>query len=341
MKIDNQKSRNKTLDCYKGLLIVLVVIRHALQNSVADEGGMLTNIIWAIQMPGFMLVSGYFAARRIQRGGIAESILKSVEHYLLPFLTWRILIDVLIEGGFGRNLIVGIITLFTNVDGGLWFLWTIFVLSIIAAICNYLSTVGKTNFKKIIYCIISCILFFGVLVAIVLFTQSTSILGIKYILYYAVFYGLGWLTRKTENMLKPLWDKYGSIVFFVCLAVSAAIVVNYDLYHCEDDIISIALRCIAGFAGNAVILALVNKFKNFFIKLKMDKIGLYTLEIYCTHMRVHHLMTADNAYNFFTVMGFGNFLISLILTVLFTVIIIAVFKSIPIADYLMYGKRNR
>lgn len=31
--------RNKTLDIYKGLLIVLVVLRHALQFSVSDEGG--------------------------------------------------------------------------------------------------------------------------------------------------------------------------------------------------------------------------------------------------------------------------------------------------------------
>ena len=66
------------LDIYKGLLIILVVIRHVLQYSVTDEGGILTNTIWTIQMPGFMLVSGYFSARSVenlmnyQRGLLAQ-----------------------------------------------------------------------------------------------------------------------------------------------------------------------------------------------------------------------------------------------------------------------------
>ena len=37
--------RNKTLDKYKSILICLVVIRHALQYSVSDEGMILSNII--------------------------------------------------------------------------------------------------------------------------------------------------------------------------------------------------------------------------------------------------------------------------------------------------------
>ena len=53
-----QAGRNLTLDIYKGLLIILVVLRHVLQYSVSDEGGILTNFIWAVQMPGFMLVEG-------------------------------------------------------------------------------------------------------------------------------------------------------------------------------------------------------------------------------------------------------------------------------------------
>ena len=52
------QNRNRTLDVYKGVLIVLVVFRHVLQYSVADEGRILTNFIWAVQMPGFMLVCG-------------------------------------------------------------------------------------------------------------------------------------------------------------------------------------------------------------------------------------------------------------------------------------------
>lgn len=34
-----RNERNRTLDIYKGLLIVLVVLRHVLQYSVSDERG--------------------------------------------------------------------------------------------------------------------------------------------------------------------------------------------------------------------------------------------------------------------------------------------------------------
>ena len=45
--------RNSVIDSLRGVLILLVIARHALQFSVEEEGGIFTNIIWAIQMPGF------------------------------------------------------------------------------------------------------------------------------------------------------------------------------------------------------------------------------------------------------------------------------------------------
>jgi fucose 4-O-acetylase-like acetyltransferase len=334
--------RNITLDCYKGILIILVLIRHVLQYSVADEGGILTNIIWAIQMPGFMLMSGYFAARNIYTiQGISNSILKSIERYLMPFLTWFVLISVFLLGSYDRNVITGLITLINHVDSGLWFLWVIFVLSIIAAICNYFTTTGKKITAKISLSLLSCAVFFGVLLAMVVLTKSIGIFGIKYILYYAVFYGFGWLVRKTESFWKQIWAKCDKVINFICLVVFLAIVFNYDLYRCGDDIISIILRFIAGFAGNVILLCAIRKHESIHTKLKADKIGVYTLEIYATHMYVNNLMMFDAGSNLFTVTGFENFSISLILTVLFTTIIIGIFKSIPITDLLMYGKRQK
>ncbi len=258
----------------------------------------------------------------------------------MPFLTWFLFIDVGLLGKYGRNVVKALSVLMNNVDGGLWFLWVIFVLSIIAAICNYFSTSRRNHISKIGLSLISCIIFFGALLGLVVVKKSTSFLGIKYILYYAVFYGFGWMVRKTENLWKPYIKRFSKVLFFACLVVFLSIVFNYDLYHCEDDLLSILLRCIAGFTGNAVIYCTISRYREFFTKLKTDKLGLYTLEIYATHMGVNHLMTADNGNGFFTVLGFSNFAISLILTVSFTAIIIVVFKSIPIANYLMYGKRK-
>ena len=114
--------RNRTLDVYKGILIVLVVLRHVLQYSVSDEGGILTNFIWAIQMPGFMLVAGYFSARNIDSiKSVGKRILLCAQHYALPFFSWFILKDVLLFRRFERNPITELEHLLVRIDGGCGF----------------------------------------------------------------------------------------------------------------------------------------------------------------------------------------------------------------------------
>ena len=152
---DKYSNRNKTLDAYKAILIILVVIRHALQYSTSDEGGLLTNLIWAIQMPGFMLVSGYFCARKVlSYKDLLKSLKKSFIRYALPFFSWFIVIDVFICGAYFRNPILGVIHLIKNVDSGLWFIWVIFALSNIFNICNFYfeknTSVTKRMFSTII-----------------------------------------------------------------------------------------------------------------------------------------------------------------------------------------------
>jgi fucose 4-O-acetylase-like acetyltransferase len=314
-----------------------VVLRHVLQYSVSDEGGILTNFIWAVQMPGFMLVAGYFSAREISDGkSVWNRIVKSAEHYALPFFSWFLLISCLLLGDFGRNPVKAVIALLNRVDYGLWFLWVVFVLSVIATFCNRALSCKRGSAVKTAAALSLC---FGILAAIGL-KAGINFLGIKFIFYYAVFYGFGWLVHWTQEWWSDWWPKAEKIVATLSLIVFVAIIYNYDLYHCGDDLISIGLRCIAGFTGNFVLLWVCQKYKKQLAKAKLGWIGRYTLEIYVTHMYVNGLMKADNGYGFFTVVGFGNFFISFVLTIVFTLIIIAVFKSIPVTNSLFYGKRK-
>ena len=315
-----------------------MVIRHVLQYSVSDEGGILTNFIWAVQMPGFMLVAGYFSAREISDGkSVGKRIVKSAEHYALPFFSWFLLISCLLLGDFDRNPAKALTTLLNRVDYGLWFLWVVFVLSIIATLCNRAYSCGRGRIIKTGAVLVFCV---GILSAVGI-KIGINFLGIKFIFYYAVFYGFGWLAHWTQGLWNKWWPKVRNIVAVLSLMVFIAIIYNYDLYHCGDDLISIGLRCIAGFTGNFVLLWVCQRYEKQLDKAKLGWIGRYTLEIYATHMYVNGLMKADNGYGFFTVVGFGNFFISFVLTIVFTVIIIAVFKSIPVTNFLLYGKREK
>ena len=303
-----------------------------------DEGGVLTNIIWAVQMPGFMLISGYFSARNIENmHELSKRIVGSMKHYALPFLSWWFLVSVLLLGGFDRNVLTAANHIAFHVDSGMWFLWVVFILSIIANICNYISSRNTAYYA--VKTAAAALVMLGML-GIVGILVGIRFIGIKFILYYSVFYGSGWLLRKTQDTWKQFIDKYSSLIEFVAIVGFSAIVFNYDLYHCEDDLISIALRCIAGFSGNIVLLWIANKYKDDFERVCLDRIGLYTLEIYTTHMYVNGLMGAGNTSGFFTVPGFANFTVSLILTIIFTAILTMIIKSIPYANFLLYGKRE-
>ena len=297
-----------------------------------------TNFIWAVQMPGFMLVAGYFSSRHIDSiPYLWKRIVLSARNYALPFFSWFLLVTILLLGRFNRNPITAFTTLMTHVDGGLWFLWVVFVLSAITAICNFTVSTSRTIGGKITKTGIALAAAFGILLmAAKVF--GLNFIGLKYILYYAVFYGFGWLVHKTEDWWKQWWPKVSGIVVTISLIIFLAIVYNFDLYHAQDNLIGISLRCIAGFAGNLVLLWVCSKYKDGLNRLHLGWLGRYTLEIYATHMYVNNLMEMGNG--FFTAGGFGNFVASLILTELFTTIIIAVFKSIPAFDFVFYGKKK-
>lgn len=287
-------------------------------------------------MPGFMLIAGYFAARKVNDfRAVGKRIVLSAQHYALPFFSRFLLIEVLLLGSFGRNPITGLSQLINHVDSGLWFLWVVFVLSIIATLANLALSAKSGKILKVGAIFVICfgiLLFIGKLAGI-------NFLGIKYVLYYAIFYGFGWLLKWTESWWKQWWSKVENTVVFLCLIVFLAIVFNFDLYHTGDGIVSIAIRAMAGFTGNAVLLAVCGKYESILSRIRLDWVGMYTLEIYATHMCVNNLM--EMGQGFFTAVGFGNFICSLILTVVFTTIIIATFKAIPAADFILYGKKQR
>jgi hypothetical protein len=161
--------------------------------------------------------------------------------------------------------------------------------------------------------------FCAVLICVAHF-MSLQFLGIKYILYYMIFYGLGWLLKQTKSLWMFILPELKNSLIFICFILFLAIVFNYDLYRCEDNLISIILRFIAGLTGNVIVFWFANKYQNLFLQVHLEKIGQYTLEIYVTHVNVASLFS-DNSNSFFTGAGFGNFIASLLCTILFSTLV--------------------
>jgi len=338
---DGGKLRNKALDCYKGILIMLVVLGHVLEYSVSDwNHNIIQNFIWAVQMPGFMLVSGYFSFKKVENiDKLRKEYKKNTERYLLPFLSWFLFISVLLLGGHGHNVIKGLNSLLWRVDNGLWFIWIVFILSLVFGMCNWVREKIKGYGKQFLAIAMTVGVTYGFFVVIALYT-SVNFMGIKFILYYGLFYGFGWFVKWTESFWQKKDRYFYDMLAFVCICVFAAIIYNVNLYLVEDNLLGIFIRLIAGFTGNFVIYYVVKKIILQLQRVRMNWIGMYTLEIYVTHMYMNHFFSNVSNDTFFTVPGFLTFVSSLVCTVIFTGMVIIIFKSIPATNYLFYGKRK-
>lgn len=337
----SNEMRNSTIDSFRGVLILLVIIRHALQFSVEDEGSLFTNIIWAIQMPGFFCLSGYLAYHTNKPKGFSvKALWEKALRYLIPFVSWLVFIDVLLVGE-EKNLLQRISYLIYHMDTGLWFLWTLFIISILGL---SLETIRQRKFKTISECIVmgTVVVLYMLIFALVGKAGGTfAFLGVKYILFYCIYFLLGYFYHYVNNKRSLLSPKSLSIVSTISLIAYFAIVFNYDLYRSDDNSLSILMRLIAGVCGTIALLFIVSHYDGQLRQGKINRIGIYSLELYVTHIHVCHLLNHHKAATLFSMEGFLTFIVSLFLTMILTALLIKIIKAFPVLDTVFYGNTKQ
>ena len=169
---------------------------------------------------------------------------------------------------------------------------------------------------------------------------SIDFLGIKLILYYGLFYAMGWFIKWGKKFFSKREERFCDFIAFICICIFATIIFNVNLYHIADNLVGISIRLAAGLTGNYIIYYVVKKYTLQFQKAKLDILGIFTLEIYATHMYTNHMFSSVAKYDFFTVLGFVTFFCSLICTIILTGIVSVVLKCIPVTNYLFYGKKS-
>lgn len=131
-------NRDISLDAVKGFAIILVMIGHCIVlNGLADA--YLYDAIAAVQMPLFMAVSGYLAGMRIYSPDEKPDFQKRVKvfgrrsvTYLVPFFVWMILVSF-------PNCLQELKTELFHLDYGLWFLATLWIITLVTMFAAYLA----------------------------------------------------------------------------------------------------------------------------------------------------------------------------------------------------------
>lgn len=123
--------RDERYDFYKGLLIIGIVLGHVLTALQSGEGSTfwIHQFVRTYDLPMFAFISGIFLRESCVKRSAFKNILNKVGGILLPALIWGELFA-LIGGRFVPD------------TGGLWFLFSIFISSIIVILINCLKNIA-------------------------------------------------------------------------------------------------------------------------------------------------------------------------------------------------------
>lgn len=338
----NKQNRDVRFDIIKAVSITFVFIGHILQFGFEEYTlNPVFNIIWALQIPLFMFVSGYFAVSKtsVTKSLDYKKIVKRAVAYILPFFSYFYIIKVLLLGNFKRDFIKATIYLSTHLESSMWFLFVVFILYLMFTVADYVSNRFKKEFVKFIILILSllCLMIPWFLIVLKL---NSSFLGAKYVIYYSAFFGFGYILRQYKSKFeKIINNNLKNIIFLGCLLIFMGIVLNTQLCLKNDSVINVILRIVAGFAGIIVlgIMCLNITYKKSKVMDTVLKLGENTLQIYFAHMLFLPVFKMTNI-PIFSVEGIIVLIVNSSIIGLFTYATIKIIQSNSLTNLIFFGK---
>lgn len=328
--------REEIIDVLKGVLMVLVIFRHLLIYSVED-GGVISNIIWGVQMPGFFFISGYCGYKTYNKKGEAvRDIFNLFIRLLIPFLSWIFIVNFLVVGKYDRNLQKTVFDVLFHVDHALWFIWTLFIIRLLFIPINIIYSNKLSAVLKLISMLFYFVLCEGLLLLLGM-KMGLGFLGIKFILYYGVCYLIGYCVRKYNSICFNIEQKIGDVLGFLFGLMGAILVWNIDLFSVSDNLVGILVRLVTAIMLFYVLLRVCRYWKDVLLKIHMAYFGRYTMELYVTHATLCAVFSVQ-AHDLFSINGSAAFLITSMWLIILTVLLIVILKSNKYTNLLFYGK---
>lgn len=343
------KDRNSNVDIIRGIAILLVVLGHTMTGcTINSQDSFLFNIVWSLQMPLFMLISGYVTryAKKISSGCMLWSYVKRrTTAYLLPWTVWTFLVRVIL---LGRVEYFNLKTVFWNMDSGYWFLISIWTISLIFGVSSYLAN-RITNTKKSLNCNLGEIIITGVfyavgmaLLAAVGLALGLSFFCIKLTLYYMPFYFAGYIYGKLQDKIneKPKGRWLTQIVVAVSLFAWLAIILRINLYLISDSGMGILLRAFASLTGCIAVCGLCSTLfgKNRIGGATLIWCGIHSLEIYIVHYYFLALMKPEMMMDASSLTGIITIALNYVVTIILTVFVIKILNTNHILRTSLFGK---
>ena len=334
--------RNQFVDIMRGIAMLLVVLGHAMTGCTVDsQKSFLFNIIWSLQMPLFILISGFVTkySRPISDGkGLWKYVKRRTVAYMLPWAVWSFLVRGIT---FGEKGFLNVKHLLWNMDSGYWFLATIWTISMIFGIASFVAErVSKENLLKRQIVLLGCYLVGMVLLVGIGAILGFSFFAIKLTLYYMPFYYAGFLYGQFDDKIKEseTGKRIIDSVVAVCFAVWLFVILRYSIYDMSDGITEIILRVVTSLTGCIAICGIC---KELFTRKSGEGlrwIGQNSMEVYLVHYLLLCLMRINAEPMSSSPIGVGLILVNYLITVDLTVMVIIAIKKNKVLRVLLTGK---
>lgn len=249
-----QVGRNASVDFIRGLAILMVVLGHTMSGcTINSQDTFLFRVIWSLQMPLFMLISGYVTrySRRINSTKmLGNVIIKRTLSYLGPWVVWTFGVRGIL---LGETNYLDIPWLLWHMDTGYWFLFSLWTITIISVISQWLTGLFHCKYGSIQH-MVTLVVVYGAGAAFLLILgmwQGLSFLCIKLTLYYVPFYLAGFLFGVYQEQILGKKDggKWIEKVVAICGIAWLYLVLRFNFYSLDDDFATISLRMISSLMG--------------------------------------------------------------------------------------------
>lgn len=342
----HETNRNITVDVIRGIAMLFVIMGHTLSGITSDyQESFFYNIIWTLQMPLFMIISGYvtkFSKAICDKKTFCMFIKKRTISYLVPLLVWTIIRGVI----FQSKQFLDPVYLLWHMDSGYWFLSSLWTICMFFGISNFLASVISKNNKTIVRIALTLLFMIcgsGLLASIGL-AVGWGFFGIKLSLYYTPFFAIGYVfgalaDKEKARCIVVIRD----IVIMVATAIYFFLIVRNNFALVGDGIKDTILRFTASLVGCIMFFGWGSKFissigSNNCICRSLLWIGVHSLDIYLVHYLLLCPIKTTNNPSVYSVQGIEIFVVNFFITVIFTCLIASVINHNKIARIILLGK---
>jgi len=338
-----RKKRNSNIDFLRGIAILMVLLQHTMSICTKGaENSFLFNVIWSLQMPLFFLISGYvtkYSREICNRKELVAYIERKTVAYLLPWIIWTFGVRGIVFGG-ENFLNVGYIVY--HMDSGYWFLFSLWTISLIWGVVQYLSTKVCGGTKTKVTHILPAVMFTlgAVLLLFVGYWTGRSFLGLELTIYYMPFYLAGHLWGKIQSVFE-IHEKNVEAVIAMSCVLYVFLLVRFDFYAISDTTVGIFIRAVASLLGCIAVCGLLSYKAKDYSKSKVlaAKVGVHSLEIYLVQYFVLAPIRLQEVPQFETPVGIGLTAVNYILTVVLSIIIAYLLNQNIYLKKVLFGKR--